>query len=309
MEGGAVDEAGVEAGLGGACKVGSGFVTDVESGGGGDAGAPKSVVEDAGMGFGGAALAGEGDRAEIGGDAEAVEDGEEAEVEVGEDVKGPTRGEQVKRGRDIREEAPSVRGSEVEVEVVEDAVNECGVQGVACGGLEGVGDDGEPPGAVVIRRGLAVRMKRRGTSFPGVAEGVFEADGRQMEAVSRSGTGIGAADRFGELEEGACGVEEKSLKGHAGGRGGASGHHAAGIFAAFAGGVRISGLRGDVRRHFVFVLAVFAAAASDIVIAADHPGFGVAGDEEGKGDESEEPFHNGRGSLWRFEEGIVKTNP
>jgi hypothetical protein len=56
------------------------------------------------------------------------------------------------------------------------------------------------------------------------------------------------------------------------------------------------------------VLAVFAAAASDIVIAADHPWFGVAGSEESERDESDEPFHNGKASVWRVTEVVVKTN-
>jgi hypothetical protein len=57
------------------------------------------------------------------------------------------------------------------------------------------------------------------------------------------------------------------------------------------------------------VLAVFAAAASDIVIAANHPRFGVAGGEESERDESEEPFHNGSVLEWRSGTVVVKRNP
>ncbi len=93
------------------------------------------------------------------------------------------------------------------------------------------------------------------------------------------------------------------------GFGDALGHHAAGVFAAFArvgGGFRLS---VDVSGDFVFVLAVFAAAASFVVIAANHPRFGVAGGEESEGDESEEPFHNGSEVVWRVRTVVVKRNP
>ena len=56
------------------------------------------------------------------------------------------------------------------------------------------------------------------------------------------------------------------------------------------------------------MLAVFAAATSDIVIAADHPRFGVAGSEESERDESKEPFHSGKSSVWRVTAVVVKTN-
>ena len=57
------------------------------------------------------------------------------------------------------------------------------------------------------------------------------------------------------------------------------------------------------------MLAVFAAAASFVVKAANHPRFGVARGEESEGDESEEPFHNGSALEWRLGAVVVKRNP
>jgi hypothetical protein len=83
---GAVEEKGVETGLGGAFEIGAFFIADVQGGVRGDACFCEGVVEDAGVGLAGAGLAGEGDGAEKRGDLEAFEDGDEAEVEVGQDV-------------------------------------------------------------------------------------------------------------------------------------------------------------------------------------------------------------------------------
>ncbi len=121
---GAVEEKGVETGLGGAFEIGAFFVADVEGGVRGDACLREGVVEDAGVGFAGAHLAGEGDGAEERGDLEAFEDGDKAEVEVGEDVEGGDLGELFESGGDVWEKLPGVGLGEVLVEVVEEGVDD-----------------------------------------------------------------------------------------------------------------------------------------------------------------------------------------
>jgi hypothetical protein len=174
---GAVEEIGVETGLGGAFEIGAFFIADVEGGVRGDACLGEGVVEDAGVGFAGTGLAGEGDGAEKRGDLEAFEDGDEAEVEVGEDVEGSDLGELFESGGDVREESPGVGLGEVLVEVVEEGGDDFWWKRGACGGLEGGRDDGKPPGAVVIGWDDAFGVEGLGCGLPGSAEGGFERGG------------------------------------------------------------------------------------------------------------------------------------
>lgn len=117
---GTVEEEGVETGLSGAFEIGAFFIADVEGGVRGDACFCEGMMEDTGVGFAGAGLAGESDGFEIRGDVEAFEDGDEAEVEVGENVEGGDLGELFQGGRDVREKFPGVGLGEVMVEVVEE---------------------------------------------------------------------------------------------------------------------------------------------------------------------------------------------
>jgi hypothetical protein len=213
-EAGAVEEIGVETGLGGAFEIGAFFIADVEGGVRGDACLGEGVVEDAGVGFAGAGLAGEGDGAEKGGDLEAFEDGDEAEVEVREDVEGGDLGELFESGGDVWEELPGVGFGEVLVEVVKEGGDDFWWQRGACGGLEGGRDDGKPPGAVVIGRDKAFGVEGLGGGFPGAAEGGFERGGVERQAVGCGDAGIRMSDGLGELEKGACRVEEQAVKNH-----------------------------------------------------------------------------------------------
>ena len=83
---GAVEGEGVETCGGGGLPVGEGVVAGVEGVGGGDAGEGEGLLEDVGVGFVGADLAGDGDDFEPIEDAEVFEEGAEAGVEVGDDA-------------------------------------------------------------------------------------------------------------------------------------------------------------------------------------------------------------------------------
>jgi len=110
------------------------------------------------------------------------------------------------------------------------------------------------------------------------------------------------------MKERSCGVQKQASERHGSVPG--LGGHAAGALTAFARVIRRGFWLGrDVSRDLVFVLAFFAERASDIVIAADHPRFGVAGSEESERDKCDEPFHNGRVAVWRVTTVVVKTNP
>jgi hypothetical protein len=170
---GSVEEEGVETGLGGAFEIGAFFIANVEGGVRGDACFCEGMMEDTGVGFAGTGLAGEGDGAEKRGDLEAFEDGDEAEVEIGEDVEGGDLGELFECGGDVREEFPGVGLGEVLVEVFEEGCDDFRGERGACGGLEGGRDDGKPPGAVVIGRDAAFGVEGLGGGFPGAAEGGF----------------------------------------------------------------------------------------------------------------------------------------
>ena len=81
-----------------------------------------------------------------------------------------------------------------------------------------------------------------------------------------------------------------------------SGQHAAGGLGALARSVGL-GLRlsRNIRWNRVFAHLAAGEDAADIVVTANHPGLGAAGGEEGKGQESEEPFHNERSWSLAFE--------
>lgn len=80
--------------------------------------------------------------------------------------------------------------------------------------MEGGGDDGKPPRAVVIGRNEAFGVEGLGGGFPGAAEGGFERVRVEREAVGEGYAGVRMPDGLGELEESACCVEEQAVKNH-----------------------------------------------------------------------------------------------
>jgi hypothetical protein len=80
--------------------------------------------------------------------------------------------------------------------------------------LKGGRDDGKPPGAVVIGRDKALGVEGLGGGLPGAAEGGFERGGIEPQSVGSGDACVRMSDGLGELEKGACCVEEQAVKNH-----------------------------------------------------------------------------------------------
>jgi len=217
-------------------------------------------------------------------------------------------GKTLERLWDIREKPPCGGLRKVVVELGKEWVQKGILDGCALSGLEGALDDSPPPRAIIVGRGGLVRVECSEVVLPGLPKSSVEHIRIATESMLSGDASIGSPNRLSQMKERACGVKEQALERHGSVPG--LGGHAAGALTAFARVIRRGFWLGrDVSRDLVFVLAFFAERASDIVIAADHPGFGVAGSEESERDKCDEPFHNGRVSVWRVTAVVVKTNP
>lgn len=106
IQGGSVQEAGVQTRLSGSHEIGFVFIADVQGGVGGDACLRQSVGEKAGVWLGGTDLVREGDGLKVFGDAQSPKNRVEAEVEVRQDVQRGDVGKALERLWDVREKSP-----------------------------------------------------------------------------------------------------------------------------------------------------------------------------------------------------------
>lgn len=217
-------------------------------------------------------------------------------------------GKTLERLWDVREKSPCGGLRKMVVQLSKKGVQKGILDGRELDGLEGAFDDSPPPRTIIVGRGGLGRVECSEVVLPGLPKGSFERVRIAAESMLSRDASIGRTNRLSQMKESACGVKEKALERHGSVPG--LGGHAAVALTAFARVIRCGFWLGrDVSRDLVFGLAFFAERTSDVISAAHHPRFGVAGGEESERDKCDEPFHNGRVSVWRVTAVVVKTNP
>lgn len=188
--GGAVDVVGTDTAGGGGLDVEHGGVAGVEGFGRGNAESVESVAEDGRRWFPGPGVGGRDDEVEEGSEAEAFEDGVQAEVEVGNDGESEAGvAGRVEDVRDLREDGPGVGAGVV--------VEEGGEGGIGDRVAEGGFDEIPPPGAfgsVAIGMGGEIGLAE---GAEGPAEAGFEFGGGEVDAVLAEDPGVSFADGLG----------------------------------------------------------------------------------------------------------------
>lgn len=204
---GAGEEEGRDAGGLGTLQIAAFVVADVDHFGRGNGCGGKEALEDTGVGLVGADLAGDDHFLEVVPDSQALEDGEEAEVEVRGDKEAAVGAEEVEGGDGVVIELPGIGGGEVLIEIVKEVV-EGGLGNFGGGGTaESVADDGAPPGAVVIGGRLALGLERGRQGLPRGAEGFGDRVTLQRDAVRSGDFRIGVANELAQVEQRSGGVQ------------------------------------------------------------------------------------------------------
>lgn len=232
IQGGAVQEAGVQTRLSGSHEIGFAFIADVQGGLGGDACLRQSVGKKAGVWFGCADLAGEGDGLEVFGDAQSLKDRVEAEVEVRQDVQRGDVGKALERLWDVREKSPCGGLRKMVVQFREQWIQSGVFDGRAQGVLESALHNAAPPRAIIVEGGGLAGEESCEVLFPGLPKGSVQRGWIAAERVFSRDARIGGTDGLSQMKERSCDVQKQASERHGSVPG--LGGHAAGAFTAFA---------------------------------------------------------------------------
>lgn len=203
----------LEPGLLRSVSIAFGIVSDMEDGLGRQSQFLCRGPENFGIRFGGPDLAGEKVLFEEVQHSEVFEDGAESPVKIGEQgapVAPAYLRDDVLR---VRHGKPGARRFEVPIQFLEKDPVSLIRRKIGSGLREDFAHNAAPPAFLMGVGNRGIGGKGRGCSLPDRAESAIEGIGIRMDSVLFCHPCIGNTDRFGELDQGVCGIKGDGLNG------------------------------------------------------------------------------------------------